>query len=122
MLTPFDEAVNPVDEARAIVEELRKYDEGLYGKERWLVLNKMDMVAEDERAGLREAFLRDFGWEGKSFIISALSGEGCKELTYAIMDYLMQNRAPVDEAEEVEEAEVVVEDVEDQVDEDSATD
>ncbi len=99
-VAPFDEGVNPVDEARAIVEELRKYDEDLFQKERWLVLNKMDMIAEDERAARREAFLQEFGWSGKNFIISALSGEGCKELTYAIMSYLDEHRhAPEPEAE-----------------------
>ncbi len=113
-VAPFDEAVNPVEEARAIVEELRKYDEGLYRKERWLVLNKMDMVAEDLRAGLREAFLHGFGWEGKSFIISALSGEGCKELTYAIMDYLDQHRPVADE--ESQEAEIEPEEPEETTD------
>lgn len=99
-MAPCDEAVSPVHDARAIVEELRKYDEGLYQKPRWLVLNKMDMVAEDERAEQLQQFLHDFGWEGRSFIISALTGEGCKALTYAIMDYLEQNRAPEEIPEE----------------------
>lgn len=93
-MAPCDETVSPVHDARAIVEELRKYDEGLYLKPRWLVLNKMDMVHEDERDAQLQQFLKEFGWEGKSFIISALTGEGCKALTYAIMDYLEQNRAP----------------------------
>src|SRR5476649_305500 len=48
-LAPFDDAVDPVVEARAIVNELRKYDESLYEKTRWLVLNKLDMVPDDER-------------------------------------------------------------------------
>jgi GTP-binding protein len=99
-IAPFDEAANPVAEARAIVEELRKYDPALYEKERWLVLNKMDMVAADERDACRGAFLRDFGWSGKSFIISALNGEGCKELIYAIMEYLEQNRRTAEEEAE----------------------
>jgi len=98
-MAPCDEAVSPVHDARAIVEELRKYDESLFQKPRWLVLNKMDMVPEDERAEQLQQFLHDFGWEGRSFIISALTGEGCKALTYAIMEHLEQNRAP----EEVEE-------------------
>jgi GTPase len=91
-IAPFDEAVDPVAEARAIVEELRKYDEGLYNKPRWLVLNKIDMLAEDERDAKRVAFLREFGWDAPSFCISALSGEGCQKLTYAIMDYLDANK------------------------------
>jgi len=99
-IAPFDDAVNPVHDARAIVEELRKYDPALYEKERWLVLNKMDVIPVEERQERREAFLRDFDWQGKCFIISALNGEGCKELTYAIMDYLEQNRRTAEEAEE----------------------
>ena len=47
-----------------------------------------------------QQFLRDFGWEGRSFIISALTGEGCKALTYAIMEYLEQNRAPAESPED----------------------
>ncbi|MEY3792655.1 MAG: GTPase involved in cell partioning and repair, partial [Pseudomonadota bacterium] len=45
-IAPFDPAINPVDEARAIVNELKKYDEVLYQKPRWLILNKIDMVED----------------------------------------------------------------------------
>ena len=92
-IAPFDEAVDPVAEAKAIVEELRKYDEGLYNKSRWLVLNKVDMLPEDERDEKRVAFLREFGWDAPSFCISALSGEGCQTLVYAIMEYIESQRA-----------------------------
>jgi len=92
-IAPFDEAVDPVAEARAIIEELRKYDEALYNKPRWLVLNKIDMLPADKRDDTRVAFLREFGWDAPSFCISALSGEGCQALTYAIMDYLDRQRA-----------------------------
>lgn len=91
-IAPFDENVDPVAEAKAIAEELRKYDEGLYNKPRWLVLNKIDMLPADERDTKRVAFLKAFGWDAPSYCISALSGEGCKALTYAIMDYLDQNK------------------------------
>lgn len=92
-IAPFDEAVDPVAEARAIIEELRKYDESLYNKPRWLVLNKVDMLPSEERDAKRVAFLREFGWDAPSFCISALNGEGCQALTYAIMDYLDRQRA-----------------------------
>ena len=98
-IAPYDEAVDPVAEAHAIVNELKKYDESLYQKPRWLLLNKMDMLPADERDAYKQKFLKDFGWDGKCFIISALTGEGCKEVTYAIMEFLDQNR-PVDEATE----------------------
>ncbi|MGL4994752.1 MAG: GTPase ObgE, partial [Deefgea sp.] len=48
-LAPFDAETDPVAEAKAIVEELRKYDEDLHQKPRWLVLNKVDMIPEEER-------------------------------------------------------------------------
>jgi GTP-binding protein len=94
-IAPFDEAVDPVKEAHAIVEELRKYDEGLYNKPRWLVLNKLDMVPEDERDERRARFLKAFGWNNPCFGISALSGEGCQKLTYAIMNHLEQYKDEV---------------------------
>ncbi|MCB4810409.1 GTPase ObgE [Methylovorus menthalis] len=90
-IAPFDEAVDPVKEARAIVEELRKYDESLYQKPRWLVLNKVDMLSDS--ADVVAKFVRDYGWEGRVFAISALAGMGCKELTYAIMEHIESVRA-----------------------------
>ena len=94
-LAPFDENVDPVQEARAIVDELRKYDETLYNKPRWLVLNKIDML--DDAAERTERFVRELGWQGRCFAISAINGAGCKELTYAIMDHLDSSRS--DEAD-----------------------
>lgn len=85
-LAPFDEAVDPVREAIAIVEELRKYDEELYNKPRWLVLNKVDMLENSEEQV--ESFIKALGWEGPYFAISALTGKGCRELTYAIMEHV----------------------------------
>ena len=93
-IAPFDAATDPVAEARAIVNELKKYDEALFDKPRWVVLNKSDLLAADEQAQRVQQFLADFGWRDKSFIISALSGAGCKELIYAIMAHLDATRQP----------------------------
>jgi GTP-binding protein len=85
-IAPMYEGVDPVHEARAILNELRKYDESLYEKPRWLVLNKVDLLQDrDEKVA---AFLEAFGKDTPHFVISAISGEGCKELSYAIMEYL----------------------------------
>jgi GTPase len=92
-VAPLDENVNPVREAKAIVEELRKYDEALYQKPRWLVLNKSDLLPEDEREKICKKFIRSLRWKGESFIISAVTGEGCRELTYAIMVHLEREPA-----------------------------
>ena len=91
-IAPFDEGADPVAEARAIVAELRKYDKQLFDKPRWLVLNKADLIAPGEANKRMRRFVRDFGWHGKSFIISALSGAGCQELVYAVMEYLDEQR------------------------------
>jgi GTP-binding protein len=91
-IAPFDESTDPVAEARAIVNELAKYDPALHAKARWLVLNKTDLLAPEAQAQRVQQFLADFGWRDKSFIISALSGTGCKELTYAIMEHLDATR------------------------------
>jgi GTP-binding protein len=87
-VAPFDPAVDPVKEARAIVREQRKNDEALNRKPRWLVLNKVDLLPEATREKRLRAFVRKLGWKGKTFIISALTGEGCRELVYAVMEHL----------------------------------
>ena len=98
----WEDSSDPVHEARAIVEELRKYDQALYDKTRWLVLNKIDMVDEAERKAVVEQFVKDYDWQGPVFAISALNGTGCSALTYAIMDYLaVQDARPVEEDEAV---------------------
>jgi GTPase len=89
-IAPFDEAVDPVQEAKAIVNELKKYDQELYDKPRWLVLNKIDMLPDS--ADKVAEFVQAYGWQGRVFAISAISGTGCKELTYAIMDHIDQAR------------------------------
>jgi len=89
-IAPFDPSVNPVDEARAIVNELKKYDELLYQKPRWLILNKIDMV--EDVADKVKAFVKSFGWTGPVYPISAIKGVGCKELTYDIMTFIEENK------------------------------
>ena len=97
-IAPFDEGVDPVADAKAIVLELQKYDEALFQKPRWLVLNKVDMVPEAERAERVADFLGRFGWDGPTFEISALTGEGCEKLCLAVQEYLYQQRGAVEEA------------------------
>jgi GTP-binding protein len=109
-LAPFDN-VDPVKEAKAIVKELKKYDESLFEKPRWLVLNKLDMVPEAERNKRVKDFVKRFGWKGPVFEISALTREGCEDLVIEIYNYLAQQRQQETRAEEtqmVEEARAIV--------------
>ena len=86
-------------DALAIVEELKKYDEALYEKPRWLVINKVDRLDDAVRKERIAQFIEAFGWSGPVFSISAMTGEGCRQLTYAIMDYLasLKREAPLEE-------------------------
>jgi GTP-binding protein len=88
---PFDN-VDPVKEAKALAQELRKYDESLYDKPRWLVLNKLDVVPEAERKTLVKNFVKRLAWKGPVFEISALNREGCEDLVTAIYAWLEQTR------------------------------
>lgn len=87
-ISPRWDGADPVREARAIVEELRKYDPGLHAKPRWLVLNKIDMVEPAEREAVVARFVTDYGWTGPVFALSALDGKGTQPLVWAIADYL----------------------------------
>lgn len=87
-LAPFDESVDPVAQAKAIAGELKKYDAGLYDKPRWLVLNKLDMVPDDERAARVKEFVKRMRFKGPVFEISALTREGCEPLVKAIYQHI----------------------------------
>jgi GTP-binding protein len=83
-MAPFDDSIDPVAQAKAIVGELKKYDEGLYKKPRWLVLNKLDMVPADEREARVKDFVKRLRFKGPVFEISALTREGCESLIQAV--------------------------------------
>ncbi len=87
-MVPFDDAVDPVAQAKAIVGELKKYDDGLYNKPRWLVLNKLDMAESDKRAALVKDFVKRYKFKGPVFEISALTREGCEPLVKAIYQHV----------------------------------
>jgi len=85
---PFDENVDPVQQAKAIVAELKKYDPGLHSKPRWLVLNKLDMVPAEEREARVKDFIKRMRYKGPVFQISALTREGCEPLIKEIYKHI----------------------------------
>jgi GTPase len=92
-IAPYDDAVDPVKEAKALINELKKYDQALFDKPRWLILNKVDLVDQDEADKRVKAIIKGLKWKGPAFSISAMKADGCKELTFAIMDHVAQQRA-----------------------------
>jgi GTP-binding protein len=97
-----------VENARAIVEELRRYDPDLASKPRWLVLNKLDMVTDAE--GLKARFCDAFEWTGPVFTVSGLTGEGTQDLIWALQDYLDAERTKDQIAQDQAEGTYVHED------------
>jgi len=91
---PLDGADDPLDQVRAIVAELEKYDAGLAAKPRWLVLNKIDMVAEADRAAAVKSFVRRLRWKGPVFAVSALTREGLDALVRAVYEHVAAAARP----------------------------
>jgi GTP-binding protein len=101
-MAPFDEAVDPVAQAKAIVGELKKYDAALFEKPRWLVLNKLDMVPGDERAALVKDVVKRLRFKGPVFEISALTREGCEHLVQAVYQQVKAQQVAEQEPVEVD--------------------
>ena len=78
----------PVESARKILLELKKYDESLHQKPRWLVLNKLDLLSEDGQSEICDAIVDGLDWNGPVYRISALNQEGVKPLCQDIMNFL----------------------------------
>jgi GTPase len=101
-LASLERDADPVRDARIIVEELRRYDPSLFDKPRWMVLNKVDLFADAERDERVQAFVdayigkrrrarKGVAAPPRVFVISALTGDGCRELTLAVMEFLQRS-------------------------------
>ena len=90
-MAPFDD-VDPVAQAKAIIKELRKYDESLYQKPRWIVLNKLDMVPTEEREARVKDFVKRMRWKGPVFQVSALAREGLDPMVQAIYEHVAAHK------------------------------
>lgn len=84
---PIDES-DPVENVRSITEELGKYSEELLTKERWLVLNKVDLLPSDEAAKVCADIVKKLNWQGRVFIVSGIAKQGLDELAQQAMLYL----------------------------------
>lgn len=99
---PFDEAVDPVAQAKAIVAELKKFDPELHAKPRWLVLNKVDMLPPEEREARVRDIVRRLRYKGPVFEISALTREGCERLVQKAYEHIEALRRQAQEPAEVD--------------------
>lgn len=98
-MAPLDESQGLADSVRQVLVELHKYGRELAERERWLVLNKQDLLPPEEGAARCRALIQELGWTGPVYSISALSGAGTDELMWALLERLEVLRAPAQPAE-----------------------
>jgi len=87
-VAPMDTNEDPVESVRIIEKELHKFSTDLEQRERWLVLNKIDLLSADEQQQHCDDIVKRLNWKGKVFMISAATGLNTKELTNQIMQTL----------------------------------
>jgi GTP-binding protein len=102
-IAPLDPEADPVRDARAIVAELKKFDKDLAAKPRWLVINKRDLMPDEEAEKRARAIVRSLRYRGPHFLISGATGRGTKELAEAVMSFL-EEQAREDRAREASAA------------------
>jgi GTP-binding protein len=89
-IAPFDENVDYVKEAKALVAELKKYDPALHAKPRWLVFNKVDLLEKAEADRRIKDALKRMRWTKPWYAISGINSGGTPELVRAIGEHLAQ--------------------------------
>jgi GTP-binding protein len=87
-IAPMDPSVEPADEVQAIARELAKFSSDLAEKPRWLVINKIDLLSEEDQKVATEMLLEQLQWDGPVFEVSAATGAGTDELGHAVMQEL----------------------------------
>jgi GTP-binding protein len=90
--------VSPADQVRALERELEKHDPELLNKPRWLVLNKADLMFEDEAAERAKAVVAELGWSGPWYMTSAISRDGTFPIMKDIMAFFDRQREEAAEA------------------------
>lgn len=105
---PMDQE-DPVETAVKIAAELAKFSPTLAAKDRWLVLNKIDIIEPEALAEIKTRIREALSWEGKIYEISGINGHGCDALCNALMDEIILHREKLLNDEEYAEAQQALE-------------
>jgi len=87
-VAPMDEEHDTVADAKKILHELNNYDESLFQKPRWLVLNKLDLLTEDDQKQRCQEIIDGLDWKGHVYEVSAINKKGVDQICYDIMDMI----------------------------------
>ena len=93
-IAPPDPDADPVKDARTIIAELKKFAADLAAKERWLVINKIDLLEPAEATRRSKEIVRRLRWKGPVLLISGATGKGTDELKQSVMRYLEEHPRP----------------------------
>lgn len=103
-MAPFDDSIDPAEQVRAIENELRKYDPDMLEKPRWLILNKGDLLDDEERAERAQAIITALDWKEPWFVVSAIGREGTWPIMLKIQQFFDdQKKEALEAAEDVSE-------------------
>ncbi len=89
---PEDPDRDPVDDVLALLAELQSFSPELAARERWLVINKLDLLAPEDRAAWVDDVVQRLQWQGPVYPVSAVTGEGTRALCQAVMSWLEAQR------------------------------
>jgi len=103
-IAPLNSEIDPADEVRSIAAEVEKFGGEIMQRERWLILNKTDLLSDEELEQRKADLIEKLEWKGPVFSISAITGEGTRPLTYALMERIeeeiqRENTTPADKDE-----------------------
>lgn len=91
-VAPLGDVTDPIKDVKKIVAELKKFSSDLAAKERWLVLNKIDLLPDTEQQAHCRNIVRRLKWKGPVFQISGINHQGTQELIHNVMAYLEQTK------------------------------
>ena len=97
-VAPFDSS-DPVEAVRTIERELAKFSEELAARDRWLVLNKLDLLPEEEREAVCDDIVKRLNWQGPVYRIAAISKQGTERLTQDLMLHIERDREAAQQKE-----------------------
>ena len=92
-LGPADPSVDVAGQVETVAGELAAFGGNLASRERWLVFNKCDLLAGDERGERTQKAVETLGWQGPVHVVSAATGEGLARLCQDVMRRLEAMRA-----------------------------
>ncbi len=86
-MAPYDGS-DPAANAQIIIDELNQFSPTLAERERWLVLNKLDMLTEEEAQERCDAVIEKLGWTGPVYRVAAINKTGTEPLCQELLTHL----------------------------------